>query len=249
MHKRTTLLAQYLSDTMGIVVVPKVMADFTDFKKRIKSGELDIVLTDPVFYVGVSDVHEAVAVVLKNKKPKLRGIIIARKDNNTISGIDDLKGKTIAYSGAVSAAGFLSQKITLAQHGIDVEKDCTLMSVVDNKQENVIFSVYSGDSDAGFIRRVALNQVVQYIPVSQIRVVTETAPLPNWPLSIKQSLSAQTKQSLRKAVLDLPKDHAVLETFKINGFAPANDQLYDTVREAMGLPLDRDKQPTPSNEE
>ena len=232
MNKRTNLLAQYLSNQLEKEVKPVITTDFNDFTSRIQSGEITIGLEDPMVYVAVSNVHEAVATVIKNDMAKLRGVIIVRKDSS-IEKLEDLEGKVVSIAGKGSAAGYLSQKITLAEIGLSPGRDYKIETAVENKHENVILSVYTGDVDAGFVRRISIKQVSKFIPIEKIRILKATAWLPNWALSVNSNLPAAIKTEIADAIVDLRVDSPVAKSFKINGFQPADDFSYDPIREAL----------------
>ena len=137
-------LAAYLSEKTGDKIVPVLTDDFADYAARVLSGEINIGYENPLVYTQVSASHEVLAMAIKGKgQDRFRGIIITPKDSD-IHGFSDLKHKKIVMVGRTSAGGFLSQKLSLAQNGIDVDRDCDLEEASDNKQENVIISVSIG---------------------------------------------------------------------------------------------------------
>jgi phosphonate transport system substrate-binding protein len=212
-----------------------VTSDFDQYEKQLKSGAIAMGYENPYIYTLVSGTHEALAMAVKGKdRDKFRGIIIARKEKR-LSSLEDLRGKTIAIVGYTSAGGYLSQKLSLMQAGIDVVKDCTIIEAVDNKQENVILSVYTGEVDAGFIRESALHQADDYISPAQLTVVGESAWLPNWAFSVDRRLPDKLKKEIRSALLQLKPDHPVMKALKIDQFQPAVDSDYQPVRLATGL--------------
>ncbi len=233
--KRITPLAAYLSQELGINVEPLLMSNFSEYTSRVKRGDVEIGFQNPYVYTQVAEGHEAVAMAVKGENgDRFRGVIIVRNDSN-IDSLDDLKGKNVAIVGFSSAGGYLSQKLTLMRHGIDVDKECRLSEAVENKHENVLLSVFIGDVDAGFIRESALSQAESFVPVSQIRIVNESAWLANWALSVKRSLPEQQKNIIQKIVTELQEDDAVLKALKIKSFRSATDSEYDSVRVAAGM--------------
>ena len=230
-----TPLAEYLSQRTGHKIEVVIAGDFSRYEKSLKNGATDIGYENPYIYALVSQTHEAVAMALKGKdKGRFRGIIIARQDSG-LSTPTDLRGKQIAIVGYSSAGGYLSQKLTLMNAGLNVETDMQIMEAADNKQENVILDVYTKEADAGFIKETALHQVDSYIAISQIRVIAQCAWLPNWAVSLKKSLPEDLKKEFQAALLDLQVGHPVLQALKINSFRYAEDEDYNSVRKAAGL--------------
>ncbi len=236
-NKRITPLAAYLSKKTGIAIEPVFINNFSQYEKQLNTGSIGIGYENPYIYILVSKSHEVVAMTLKGEgKDKFRGIIIVKADSDIVA-IDDLKGKRISIVAKSSACGFLSQKLTMLEHGLNVEKDCTITEAIDNKQENVIFAVYTGDADAGFIRESALNRIDKFVPPAMIRVINQSAWLPNWALSVSRSMPEEKKEAIKKALIDLKENDPVLKALKIIKFRPAADKEYDSIRKASGMTI------------
>jgi phosphonate transport system substrate-binding protein len=234
--QQLTPLAALLSKATATQVEPLLVSNFKEYEQRL-SRDIDISYQNPVVYVQSGSKHEAIAVILKEPDgSKFRGIIITRADSPIVN-VEDLKGKRVAIVGPTSTGGFLSQRLTLLQQGIDTSRDMIIEEALNNKQENVILSVYNGDVDAGFIRESALHQVDNYVPSNQIRIIKKTAFLPEWVISVNRSLPAKTKAEIRNALIELKSGDPLLKTMKIQAFETAEDHDYDSVRHAMGLPI------------
>ena len=237
--KRITPLADLLAVRLNARVEAVVASDFQQYEQRLKRGDIKIGYENPYVYVRVSDQQEVLAMASKGKDGnRFRGIIITRADSDIVE-IGDLKGRTVSIVSRSSAGGFLSQKVTLEEKGLDINKDLQLVEALDNKQENVILSVYYGDVDAGFIRESALHKVDAYVPSNQIRVIKRTAWLPNWALSVNRDMSDEAKKIVKQTVLGLTKEDKALQALKIDGFIPAKDSDYDVMRKAAGLPISK----------
>ena len=147
-NKRIIPLAKYLSQEIGQPIEPVITADFAQYEKKIKNGEIQIGYENPYIYALVSTTHEILAMAIKGADgDKFRGVIITRTDSD-IQSISDLKNRKIMVVGRTAAGGYISQKITLAEAGIDLEKECQVSESVGNKQENVILAVYMGEVEA-----------------------------------------------------------------------------------------------------
>ncbi len=225
-----TPLAAYLSSETGISFDPVLTDNFANYEAELLDGKIAIGYENPLVYTKVSGSHEVIATAVKGKGGnKFRGIIITRPDSG-ISKISALKGKKVMIVSKSSAGGFLSQKLTLKEQGLDVESDCVLSVAADNRQENVIISVSIGDVDAGFIRESALHKADQYIMPGSIQPVAETAWLPNWALSVSRNMPQQQKNAIQNALLKLDKDSAVLKAMELKSFIAASDSDYNIVR-------------------
>jgi len=227
-------LAEYLSQRTGFTIKPVLTKDFTEYENSIKRGDIAIGYQNPLVYAKVSKAHEVLAMAIKGAGgDKFRGIVIARPDSG-IESIRDLRNKKIMIVGKTSAGGFLSQKITLSENGINTKRDCVIEEASDNKQENVIISVSIGDVDAGFIRESALHVADKYIRPGSIMVVSNCAWLPNWAFSVNRNLPDEVKNKIKKAVLQLKREDPVLKAMRLEGFRPARDSQYDILRKLIG---------------
>lgn len=226
-------LAGYLSELDGINVKAVLAKNFEEYESQLKSGDIEIGYENPVVYVNVSGAHEVLAMAVKGAEgDKFRGIIITRPDSD-ITSLDDLRHKKIMIVGRTSAGGFLSQKLTLSENGLEEGKDYEIEVASDNKQENVIISVSIGDVDAGFIRESAIHAADKYIPPGSVKPMAECAWLPNWALSVKRSLPEKQKKAIKAALIGLKDDAPVLKSLGLRGFRAADDSQYDVMRKLL----------------
>ena len=233
--KRLTPLKTHLADALGKSVELVVPSDFKDFERRVRSGEIQVAHMNPLLYPELADVHEVFGVASEGAGgARLTGIVITRVGSK-IATLEDLRGKKVSYVGPKSAGGFLSPKISLEKAGIKPTTDLRLEEARDNKQENVILSVFNGDVDAGFINEDALHIVDAYVPPSQIRVVLKTASMPGWAFTVQRKLPEDLKARIRKALTGLGPETNPIKAMKLKAIAPATDADYDVVREALGI--------------
>lgn len=235
MLERLAPLAQLLTARLHSEVDIVLAADFHNYAQRLQNGRFDIAFSNPNHYAAAADANEVIAMEATATESMLRGIIIVRA-NSPISSVRDLIGRPVAIVSWQSTAGFLSQKVFLEAQGIQ-PKAIKLQEAYGNKQENVIFSVYHGDVDAGFINEDALHIVDRYVPHGQIRVLARTTWLPNWAFSVRRTLPVMVKERIRSAILELQPTDPVLKALKVFKFAPAVDADYDVVRRALDLPV------------
>lgn len=231
-QSRTTPLAEYLSRETGHPFEVEVKGDYALFTEGMEKG-IDIAFTNPVFYATASDHHEVIAMASKGQSgTKFRGMIVTRADSSIQRPID-LIGKRVGYNGPRAGAAYLSQRLSLLEHGVDTKRDLTLIKPVNNKQENTLLSVYAGDLDAGFVRESALTTVERFVPANQLRILMKTAWIPQWALSVSRSMPADQKEEIRLAISKLTPGHPVLTALKVGALKSARDSDYDAVRTAL----------------
>ncbi len=229
----TTPLVQHLSKELQQPVELLLTENFSSYENQIMKGGIAIGYENPLVYVNIGEKHEVLATAMQGEGgARFRGLVITKSDSG-IAGLADLKGKTVMMVGKTSAGGYLSQKLSLKENGIDVKSDCTLVEAADNRQENVIISVSIGDVDAGFIQEGAYNVADEFIQPNSIKKVVETAWLPNWALSVNKNLPQKQKNIIKEAVLKLKKDDLVLKAMGLTGFTASSDSDYDVLRKVL----------------
>ena len=167
-------LAKHLSAALKAPVEPVIYSDNAQYEKALNSGEVDFGFENPPVYVKLNT-HEAVAMALQGAEGDMYGGVIVTRSDSPIKTIADLKTKRIAIVSQTSGGGFLSQKLTLLENGIDIAAEATLVEAVENKQENVLLSVHLDEVDAGFVRESALHMTDNFIPSGRLKVLQRTA--------------------------------------------------------------------------
>lgn len=226
-------LADRLSKETGNDIKVLAVENIDRYTAEIFHGSIVIGYESPSVYVNISNVHEAIAgAVTRQHDIFSKGIIIARPESG-IAGLEDLKGKKIMIVSRESAGGFLSQKVTLKEKDIDVERDCQLSEAANHREENVIISVSIGDVDAGFISEYALHKADQYIAPGSVLSVVKTAPLPNWVVSVSRNMPQVQKDDLQEALLGLSPEDPALKALGISAFKRVSDADYDVIRDLI----------------
>jgi phosphonate transport system substrate-binding protein len=228
----TTPLINHLSQELQIPVELLLTDNFASYENKVIKGDVDIGYENPLVYTNVAAKHEVLATAMQKGRNRFRGLVIVRTDAE-ISGLADLKGKTVMMVGKTSAGGYLSQKLSLQENGLDVMRDCTLVEAADNRQENVIIAVSIGDVDAGFIQEGAYNVADEFIRPNSIKKIAETAWLPNWALSVSKTMPQEQKERIRAAVVKLREDSAIMKAMELTGFTAATDADYDIIRNLL----------------
>ncbi|MCI5114555.1 MAG: phosphate/phosphite/phosphonate ABC transporter substrate-binding protein [Candidatus Electrothrix sp. AW5] len=228
-----TPLASRLSQETGNNIKLLAAKNIDHYTAEVLHGNIVIGYENPSVYVNISNVHEALASAVTSQHDTLsKGIVITRPESG-ISTVEDLKGKKIMIVSRRSAGGFLSQKLTLQEKGIDIEQDCELTEAADQREENVIISVSIGDVDAGFINEYSLHKADKYIAPGSVISVAKTAPLPNWVISVSRNMPEIQKDELQQALLGLSPEDPALKALGIAAFERAVDTDYDIIRNIL----------------
>lgn len=226
----TAPLVKYLAAGLGKHITSPGSKNNADYVSLVNGGAVEMGYQNPVVYNEVSGTHEVIAVGISPEGgDRYRGLIIVPSSSH-ITGLSELKGKTVMIVGKNTGGGYVSPRITLLEKGIDTEKDLKIISAADNKQENVLIAVSIGDADAGFIRESALHSADAFIKPGSVQILAYCAWLPGWAFSVKRSLPAYEKAKIKDLLVNIPPDSPILKSLGLKGFRAADDSLYEPMR-------------------
>ena len=248
-QKPTDLLAaggefgRVLGRLVGTPVRVTVASDYAAVIEALRNRTADLAFVHPVGYVLASREAKA-TIVAKNLwhgKSTFTARIYVRTDGG-VRTLEDLRGRTIAFVDPASSSGYTYPMVLLIQRGL-----------VRNRDPKTFFRevVFAGSHDAAM--RALLNGHVdaiasfdlareQYLkdPAERERItfVAETAPIPEAGIAARDGLDPETFARVRAALVSIrgPAHAGLLKRlYDIDGFEPAEDREYDSVRAAVEL--------------
>lgn len=173
------------------------------------------------------------------------GMIITRA-SSTIKSLQDLNGKTIAYTDELSTSGYLYPKMLLEKANVKTSKETFAM-----KHDEVVKLVYEGKVDAGAAfysppatdgtLRDARGRVLDKYPdvEKKIIILAKTDAIPNDPIVFSKSFNPDTSRKLYIALVKLASEEkgkkVLLDLYGGEGFVKASDSDYNSLRQAMGI--------------
>ena len=186
--------------------------------------------------------------------------IIAQADDvraeqglDPISSLEDLNGKTFAYTDPLSTSGYLFARSMLEDAGVELAE-----SLFAGGHPQAVLAVYNGDVDAGACywsairpdgsvgdaRRTALEAYPDV--VEKVKIVQLSSNIPNDTVSFRADLPQEVKDKVVSAILALSKTDEGIEVlgelYNITGLVPASDSDYDVVRkmgELLGFDFEK----------
>ncbi len=233
-------LATYLEETLDKEIELVVTTDYSSMIEAASNKRLDLAYFGPLSYVLAktkSDI-EPFAARLKDGATTYTSVIIG----NTAAGMTTLaklKGQTVALGDPASTSSRLFPELTLAEAGLKSGQDYE--AVFLGAHDAVAVAVQNGNAQAGGLSRPIFDDLLQQgtVDASKITVIAESAPIPQYPWTMRSDLDPALKDKIRAAFLSLKED-AVLKPFKAEGFAAVKDSDYDGIRKAgseLGLDL------------
>jgi len=170
--------------------------------------------------------------------------MIVTKASSGIKSLDNLNGKTIAYTDKLSTSGYLYPKKLLAKKGVKPGKTLFL-----NTHEEVISQVYEGKVDAGAafyspgsgdgeLRDARARVIKKYPDVGkEVVVLAKQDPIPNDPITFSKSISSDLAMKIAVAMVKIAGTDEgkklLKEMYGIEGLARASDGDYNSLRDVI----------------
>ena len=245
-------IVDILQKQLGMEIQPFVAADYTGVVEALRVNKLDVAFLTPASYVLAKN-EANVKVVLKSERKGIASYyaaIITRADSG-IQRLEDLRGKTFAFGDALSTTGNIFPRKMFKERGIDPVRDfkqilysgghdATVLAVLNGKVDAGATYANSPDGDDTAWMRYLKNPE----DVNKIRAIAFSEPIPADNLVINGNLDEAVAKKVEEIFLQLsgdPKGKQMMrDLYQIDGFVPASDRDYDSVRQAFdiaGIPL------------
>ena len=245
-------IVEILQDRLGMEVQPFVATDYSGVIEALRGNKLDIAFLTPASYVLAKN-EANVRVVLKSERkgsPFYYAAIIARADSG-IQRLEDLRGKTFAFGDPLSTSANVFPRKMLHERGIDPVRDFKKI-LYSGGHDATVLAVFNRKVDAGatYANSPDSNDTawMRYLQdpedVKQIHAIAFSEPIPADNLVIHANLDDRLAQQVEAVFVDLSQDakgrKMLRDLYQIDGFVPATDKDYDSVRQAFaiaGIPL------------
>ncbi|HEX2932230.1 MAG TPA: phosphate/phosphite/phosphonate ABC transporter substrate-binding protein [Candidatus Binatia bacterium] len=238
-------VVEILRRQLGVEVRPFVATDYTGIVEALRVNKLDVAFLAPASYVLAKN-EANIKVILKSERkgiPFYYAAIITRADSG-IKTLDDLRGKTFAFGDALSTTGNVIPRKMLKDRGIDPIRDfkqvwysgghdATVLAVLHGKVDAGATYANSPDNDDTAWMRYLKNPA----DAKKIRAIAFSEPIPADNLVVSASLDPAIVKKIESTFVDLSRDpegkKMLRELYQIDGFVPATDKDYDSVRQAF----------------
>ena len=235
-------LKDYLTEAFDKEIELVVTTDYSSMIEAARNDRLDLAYFGPLSYVlakAVSDI-EPFAARIKGGTKTYNSCIIGNTKKG-VTSFDDIKGTTFALGDPASTSSRLFPELTLAENGLTKGKD--FQGVFLGSHDAVALAVQNGNAQAGGMACPILKSLKKkgVIDPSKVTTIAESSPIPQYPWTMRSTLSPELKENIRVTFLELESDK-VLKPFNADGFASITDSDYDGIRKAgklLGLDLSK----------
>ncbi len=228
---RFTPLARYLENRIGHPVQVVVSANYGAHINHVGRGEADIAYLGPASYVELVRRYGPQNILARqsvNGSPTFTGKIVTRADG-TVTSIQDLRGKRMAFGDPVSTMSHLVPHYMLLHAGVS-SADLAAYEFLEN-HDDVALGVLMGVFDAGALKEAVADKYRDQGLVT----LAETPRISEHLFVTRFGLNPDVQEALREALLNLhevPEGAQVLGRIKsgTNAFVPAVDSDYANLR-------------------
>jgi phosphonate transport system substrate-binding protein len=226
-----------LAELIDHPVKANIVLSYPACIEQMAAGHFEAALLPAFAYVLAHDRYD-VRVVLKAVRKgsaTYRGEIITRVDSG-INTLEDLRGRTFAFTEASSASGCLYPKTFLIANGIDPDVDLAEYGFVGGSHPAVVEAVYQGRFDAGACFDDARLRLLETEPdvMEEVKVIAYTPDIPSDTVSFRAGLEGPFYDRLTQGLIELSKEGEegpLYAIYEIEELVPAQDSDYDPIRQ------------------
>lgn len=238
-------IADYLSEKTGYYFKVAVPTSYASVIEAMGTNEADIAWLATFAYILANEKYgaEVGLTTVRYGLDKYKGQFIARTDSG-INSLEDIQGKTIAYTDAASTSGYIYPSAILAKNNIKPKN-----YIFAGGHPQVVLSVYQGNADVGCTfwspkdkdgnihdARFAVKETFPDVE-DKVKIIGFTEWIPNDTVTFRKGFPTEMKKKIINELLDYAKTDDGAETLQkllqINDFIRGNDSDYDVVRKTL----------------
>lgn len=240
-HKNWQPLADYLSKELGQPV--KIVTPRGLDQAKAALSKVDFVYSNSYLYNLLATETKVSAVAqMKNTGNSIysQGRFLVRNDSN-IKSIKDLKGKKIALISRYGAGSYLAPRASLANQGIDIEKDVSVEYTKNLKK--AAYMVMLGEADTAVMCEVNYEILSKRIDTGDLRFFDKTDMFPEAVMFTPHDIKSDLVKRFQAALLaDNDKRKSALKSLhgmKIGSFVKYDPAVQLRIKELIkqaGMP-------------
>lgn len=230
-------LKQYLEKTLKKNIEIIVTTDYSSMIEAMRFGRIEVAYFGPFSYVlakSRAPEIEPFAVGVERGSPTYQSILIATA-GGPVKTLADIRGKPFGFGDQASTSSHLAPRAHLLRKaGLDGEKDYKPVHL--GTHDAVARAVQAGQVPVGALSKPIFDNLVSRKTIDPAKLVQIdlTDAIPNYPIVMQGNLAPVLKQAIREAFLNA-KDKDVLNSFRVEAFAPTDDKAYNVLRETAAI--------------
>jgi phosphonate transport system substrate-binding protein len=247
LKEKGVYIKEFLEKETGIKIELKIPKSYDELVDDFGRQSKCFGFMSSQSYVIANDKHKAMVKLraVRFGHSVYQGMIVTHASSG-IKTLNDLAGKTIAYTDELSTSGYLYPKKLLEKVNVKPGKVVFL-----KKHDEVVKQVYERKVDAGAAfyspasaegeLRDARGRIATQFPDVEKKVIilVKTNPIPNDPIVFSKGFDVASSNKICVAIMKLSKDEkgrqALLDIYGAEAFVRASDADYNSLRQAMGL--------------
>jgi phosphonate transport system substrate-binding protein len=231
-------IADFLGEKLGRQVILVQKNSYAEIALLLLNGGADMAFFSSGGYANYSDFKgiELLASQQRMGKPYYQGYLLVNKDSG-IASIEDLRGKTVAFTDPLSYSGhaFLVQE--LRKRGYTPENFLGRYLYTDSHDAS-FKAVVNRVVDAAPVSRVVYDRAITSDPIvaNQLNIIAVSAPAGIGPVVAGKSLKPEEKKILRDNLLHLhenPDLQKALHGLSIDRYVAPQPELFEPIRKML----------------
>jgi phosphonate transport system substrate-binding protein len=212
--------AETFKEVSGVELEMFGLSNRTAAGTALQFDEVDLVFAGPSEFVLFAERNPEIEILFSIARPHYGTSFFVKADSD-IQSLDDLAGRRVALKDVGSTSGHIFPSQMLVEAGYDIDRDLTVVMAGDAR----IAALVNGDVDAIGGGNRDIDDIAEFDPEGEYRVIAKSDPLPGDPIIMRGSLEEDCKAALR-AVLAEHADAlwtALIETPRNNDKFVDND--------------------------
>lgn len=218
-------LLAYLQKNLPAYQFQIVPVDFSEMHAFINHRRIDLLISNPGFYVELLKRHDVQPIATLEKEYKgmrfseFGAVIFTLKDNDAINSLEDLKQQRFMGVNPDAFGGFQMARSVLKEHNIDPYTDFADLRFSGFPHSAVVAAVATGIVDAGTVRTGILESMHNsgLINIDDFKVInTRSAPgfpyllstqlYPEWPIAYLSHVEPQLVEDIFATLQVMPEN-------------------------------------------
>jgi phosphonate transport system substrate-binding protein len=237
----------YLERRLGARVRFVQRASYREITEALHADELDFAWVCGYPYAANKQFMRLLAMPLYRGRPLYQSYLIVPSTDDATRSFADLAGRIFAYSDPNSNSGFLVPQYEMLQAGLD---PTTLFrrAFFTYAHRKVVVAIANGVANGGAVDGYVWETLALRSPglTARTRVALKSAEYGFPPLVARHTLDDRRYEAMLAVLVgmsDDPQGRELLKALNLDGFAPPDDRVFDSIVRVLGYVSLRERLP------